>query len=278
MAKLEKDKIALFLACASVLSGQTSAMNVNKAQNPQTVAAPQVRKGMPVGAKVLLGIIGGASVIELIHSGFGFFTNSILGKYSLGELAKKALDNKKAPGGKKEGNVGELPVDNNVLVQKMANILSSFPDFSSVSDKKNINWDDPLLDEALKYFELCGENDLFAGAMSKEIKQSKKYILFGLNNYSKAFEKLTNKENEIVRVELFGEPTEWKVQYCANEITFRNNKEVATFTLKGDKLAFKIEVETDKGKVIYAGTLTKPAKPLGKLMSYQAKPVPIRLK
>ena len=39
MAKLGKDKIALFLACASVLGGKTQAMNINKAQSPQTVAA-----------------------------------------------------------------------------------------------------------------------------------------------------------------------------------------------------------------------------------------------
>ena len=40
MAKLEKDKIALFLACASILGGKTSSKDVDKvkAQSPQTVA------------------------------------------------------------------------------------------------------------------------------------------------------------------------------------------------------------------------------------------------
>ena len=39
MAKLGKDKIALFLACTSVLGGKTQAMNISKVQSPQTVAA-----------------------------------------------------------------------------------------------------------------------------------------------------------------------------------------------------------------------------------------------
>ena len=38
MAKLGKDKIALFLACASIFGGKTQAMNISKVQNPQTVA------------------------------------------------------------------------------------------------------------------------------------------------------------------------------------------------------------------------------------------------
>ena len=39
MTKSGKNKIALFLACASALSGKTQAMNTNKVQNSQTVAA-----------------------------------------------------------------------------------------------------------------------------------------------------------------------------------------------------------------------------------------------
>ena len=39
MNKFGKDKIALFLAFTSVLGNKASAMNTNKAQSPQTVAA-----------------------------------------------------------------------------------------------------------------------------------------------------------------------------------------------------------------------------------------------
>ena len=39
MKKFGRDKIALFLACTSVLGGKTQAMNTSKAQSPQTVAA-----------------------------------------------------------------------------------------------------------------------------------------------------------------------------------------------------------------------------------------------
>ena len=38
MKKFGRDKIALFLACTSVLGGKTQAMNTSKAQSPQTVA------------------------------------------------------------------------------------------------------------------------------------------------------------------------------------------------------------------------------------------------
>ena len=39
MKKFGKDKIALFLACTSVLGNKASAMNTNEAKAPQTVAA-----------------------------------------------------------------------------------------------------------------------------------------------------------------------------------------------------------------------------------------------
>jgi hypothetical protein len=37
MKKFDRSKIALFLACMSVLGNSTSAMNANKVQNPQTI-------------------------------------------------------------------------------------------------------------------------------------------------------------------------------------------------------------------------------------------------
>jgi len=39
MKKFGKDKIALFLACTSLLSDKASAMNMGKTQNQQPVAA-----------------------------------------------------------------------------------------------------------------------------------------------------------------------------------------------------------------------------------------------
>ena len=39
MSKFGREKIALFLACASVLGGKTQAMNISKAQSPQTIGA-----------------------------------------------------------------------------------------------------------------------------------------------------------------------------------------------------------------------------------------------
>ena len=39
MKKFSKNKIALFLACASIFGEKTQAMNKNKPQNPQSLVA-----------------------------------------------------------------------------------------------------------------------------------------------------------------------------------------------------------------------------------------------
>ena len=71
MKKFGRDRIALFLTCMSVLGSRTSAMNTNKAQNPQSVAAVRgvtsrndqfVKQGLTKNQK--LGI--GAAITALV--------------------------------------------------------------------------------------------------------------------------------------------------------------------------------------------------------------------
>ena len=78
MKKFGRDRIALFLTCMSVLGNRTSAMNTNKAQNPQSVAAVRrgvtsrnnqsVRQGLTKNQK--LGIIAAASFVVASAVGF----------------------------------------------------------------------------------------------------------------------------------------------------------------------------------------------------------------
>ena len=65
MKKFGRDKIALFLACTSVLGGKTQAMNTSKAQSPQTVAAvggatsrinQSVKQGLTKNQKLVIGL------------------------------------------------------------------------------------------------------------------------------------------------------------------------------------------------------------------------------
>ena len=77
MKKFGKDKVALFLTCMSVFGNRTSAMNANKAQNPQPVVAVggatsrnnrSVKQGLSKNQKLA---IGGAVSLAVV-SAVGF--------------------------------------------------------------------------------------------------------------------------------------------------------------------------------------------------------------
>ena len=90
MKKFGRDKVALFLACTSVLGSKTYAMDKNKAQNPQIAVevrkkASSCSKEIPNWLKILMGILGVASAVELYNEIMGgiYGTNWYLGKYSI---------------------------------------------------------------------------------------------------------------------------------------------------------------------------------------------------
>lgn len=82
MKKFSKNKIALFLACISVLG--------NKAQTIDS--KPENRKLI----KAVLGILGGIDALEVVHSIIGVATNSKIGSYSIGRGIKNLMVNKEA--------------------------------------------------------------------------------------------------------------------------------------------------------------------------------------
>ncbi|MBR0184134.1 MAG: hypothetical protein IJQ10_03160, partial [Clostridia bacterium] len=87
MAKLGKDKIALFLACTSVLGGKTQAMNISKVQSPQTIGAVGGARTQPKKinwgkiAKIGGFTVAGLAALETIHSLIGGFTDYKIGSY-----------------------------------------------------------------------------------------------------------------------------------------------------------------------------------------------------
>ena len=115
MAKLGRDKVALLLACASVVGGsKASAMNSEyKASSPRTTAAvrgatSQVRKGMPLAAKVIAGTLGTLGILELGRNIVGLTTSLKLGKYSAGRVIQNSLVDKKALLSKLGGFLGDF--------------------------------------------------------------------------------------------------------------------------------------------------------------------------
>ena len=90
MKKFGRDKVALFLACASVLGSKTYAMDKNKAQNPQIAVevrkkASSCSKEIPNWLKILVSAGGVALAVELYNEIMGgiYGTNWYLGKYSI---------------------------------------------------------------------------------------------------------------------------------------------------------------------------------------------------
>ncbi len=99
-----KSKIAVTLLGALAFGANAQAMNLGvKDDKPrQTLgavreAAPQVKKGMPLAAKVVFSVLGTLGIVEFGHSMVGGLTNSKFGRYSLGRLIKNHVNKNKQP-------------------------------------------------------------------------------------------------------------------------------------------------------------------------------------
>ena len=76
MNKFGRRKIALALACASVLSCKTQAMSTNKLQSRQTLAAVGGSKSMSNLTKGLIAAGAVLGVTELVNESLGAFTDA----------------------------------------------------------------------------------------------------------------------------------------------------------------------------------------------------------
>lgn len=239
MSKLGKDKIALFLTCMSVFGNRTSAMNANKAQNRQPVAeveggSPQAKKGISAGL-MLASVISGLVVLESIHSGFGFFTDSILGKYSLGELAKKALNGKKVPGDKKKDNKERSDVPDDEKKDEGTIVNKNEPgDARKALAKKILDFIDGLehFDQTPKKLEEAFSCKSDTEAFDEAYKIYKDYLY----NFYSIFDKLAKNESEKVTRRVNKDIAfDYIVTYEDNSIILKCGNEVYTYTLDKDE-------------------------------------------
>lgn len=110
MSNFGRNKIALVLACASVLVGKTQAMNTNRAKNPQTVGAvggAAVRnQPKKINRAKIVKIFGfsaaGLAALETIHSLIGGFTDSELGSLSIGRAIRNNVKKNEQPDPKEQ--------------------------------------------------------------------------------------------------------------------------------------------------------------------------------
>ncbi len=173
MAKLGRDKVALFLACTSILGGKIQAMDANKAKTPQTVAAVggatsrnnQSKQGLSKNQK--LGVITAASFVVASVVGFtiwGVKHHNRLNNKKLLEDAIAFLNSNPSivsiPGGEFENY--------NQAVNVFKNCLQLFKDGRM----------DEL--EKLKFeIEICGSNIIIKNSTDDGIY---KFIISKINN------------------------------------------------------------------------------------------------
>ena len=168
MAKLGKDKIALFLACASVLGGKTQAMNISKVQNPQTIGTVGGARNQPKKinwgkiAKIGGLTVAGLAALETIHSLIGRFTDFKIGSYSIGRAIKnRAKKNNKS-------NPNELNKDD----EKNIKIISENED-----GEKNEKFEDLEME-----FDYDPDAVISGGYYEFTDTSLKKYVLSELDN------------------------------------------------------------------------------------------------
>ena len=197
MAKLGKDKIALFLACASVLGGKTKtqAMNISKVQSPQTIGAVGGARTQPKKinwgkiAKIGGFTVAGLAALETIHSLIGGFTDYKIGSYSIGRAIKnRAKKNEQPEPAKQDDNNKDKPKDKEILVESIENIQNKETNkgVNLLKSKENVA---PEI-KSNKQFEMIDvNNDMLKKFQEKAVM---------LQSMLKNFEKLSgnNKENQ----------------------------------------------------------------------------------
>ena len=137
----KRRKIALALACASILGGKTQAMNTNKSQSRQTLAAVGVfdnskaLKSHKSMSNLTKGLIAAGAVLgatELLNEGLGIFTKAdtwYKGEFSIvngiRHLFKKQVK----------------PDERQALVDKILDVINTFETEDSIKKKFKNNQD-----------------------------------------------------------------------------------------------------------------------------------------
>ncbi len=148
-----KSKIAVILLSALTFSADASAKDFgvkNFDNSKQTLgavggAAPQVKKGMPLSAKVIVGTLGTLGSLELIHSMIGGFTDSKLGSYSIGRAIRNRVKKNEQPDlgtkddGKSNERINEKNIDDIQEDENLNAVLKKFKDAAPSAFDSNEN-------------------------------------------------------------------------------------------------------------------------------------------
>ncbi len=181
MKKFGRDRIALFLTCMSVLGSRTSAMNTNKAQNPQSLVAvggatfrdnQSVKQGLTKNQKIGIG----AAITALAAVPVIAFTIWGIKRHSKSEQDQheKTKNDKKFDNNKIDENENDEKVNNGETDEnKNEKLLDSFIEFLDngveshlPEDGKNIENKDELIKNADGIIELVS-------GLCKRIKNNK---------------------------------------------------------------------------------------------------------
>ena len=173
MAKLGKDKIALFLACASVLGGKTQAMNINKVQSLQTIGTvggattPVKNKGLSKKQKIG---IAAAITLPVVAAAVGLTIYGVK-KHS----AKKDNDSNKNNNNnlnKSQKNIDNSKISENEIYEV---------DFNEEYEEKN-NKEEENISNSIKMFNAL-DNMKIDEKGNKEENNKEKELMVGAFKY-----------------------------------------------------------------------------------------------
>ena len=207
MAKLGKDKIALFLACASVLGGKTQAMNINKVQSLQTIGTvggattPVKNKGLSKKQKIG---IAAAITLPVVAAAVGFTIYGVK-KHS----AKKDNDSNK--NNNNNLNKSQKNIDNSKISENEIYEVDFNEEYEGENNKEEENISNSIrmfkaldkidIDEKGNKEENNKEKELMVGAFKYFVGELKEKTVEGLLTSDIFYEFCNNNGDKIESVE-----------------------------------------------------------------------------
>ena len=164
-----KSKIAVTLLGALAFGANAQAMNLGvKDDKPrQTLgavreAAPQVKKGMPLTAKVVAGTFGTLAGLEFIRNMIGGFTNYKLGSYTIGRVIRNRVKKNEQPDLGEQDNKNPNVQNNEEKNEEIKSILPNHePNTNIVSPEnrlRSINFMNKMVNKMPEDIQHLGKN------------------------------------------------------------------------------------------------------------------------
>ncbi len=229
MAKLGKDKIALFLACASVLGGKTQAMNINKVQSLQTIGTvgggettPVKNKGLSKKQKIG---IAAAITLPVVAAAVGFTIYGIKKHSSKKDNDPNKNDNNNL--NKNQKNIDNLKIPENEIYKV---------DFNEEYEEKN-NKEEENISNSIKMFNALDKIDIDEKGNKEENNKEKELMVGAFKYFVKVLNGKTVKD--LLTSDIFYE-------FCDND----GNKIESVENIKNsDIVQGLLDIFSDKSKI-----------------------------